>query len=223
MKPAARALARSLSAGAALITVPLLAYTAGPPPASSGGFGEPTCTRCHNSYELNAGKASGLGDVIISGLPRQYEPGKTYAIKVEITHIQDRTNWGFQVAARVKDTGAQAGDLKKVDGNTQVVLEKGIQYIEHTSEGIFNNVYEFTWTAPSMAVGDVIFNAAGNAADGSGDPSGDYIYSGSVTVPESENGFAVERSNNEKQELECLPFGWYRLCFIDRLGHRIQG
>ena len=177
------ALALSLIGGAIFITVPLLAYTAGPPPASTGGFGEPTCTRCHNSYDLNAGKTAKLGDLIVSGFPKQYEPNKTYAIKVEITHIQDRMYWGFQVASRVKDTGAQAGDLKKKDANTQVLSEKGVQYIEHTSEGIFNNVFEFTWVAPASAVGDVIIDAAGNAANGSGDPSGDYIYSASVTVP----------------------------------------
>jgi Reeler domain len=177
------ALAFSITAGAILIAVPLLAYTAGPPPGSTGGFGEPTCTRCHNSYQLNAGKAAKLGDLIISGIPKQYQPGKMYAVKVELTHMQDRMYWGFQLAARVKDTGAQAGDLKKMDGNTQVLPDKGIQYIEHTSEGIFNNIFEFAWVAPASAVGDVIINAAGNAANGSGDPSGDYIYSVSVTVP----------------------------------------
>lgn len=183
MKFSTVALAMLFTAGAILIAIPLLAHTAGPPPASTGGFGEPTCIRCHNSYDLNAGKASGLGDLIISGLPKQYEPGKTYAVKIEITHMQDRMYWGFQVAARVKDTGAQAGDLKKADGNTQILTEKSIQYIGHTLDGIFSNVFEFKWTAPASAVGDVIINAAGNAADGSGDPSGDYIYSASVMIP----------------------------------------
>ena len=182
MKSIAVALTLSLAAGV-LITVPLVAFSAGPPPASTGGFGEATCVRCHNSFELNAGKASGLGDLIVSGLPKQYEPGKTYPVKVEITHVKDRMFWGFQMSTRVKDTGAQAGDLKTMDGKTQVVKEKNVQYIAHTNEGIFNNVFEFAWVAPASSAGGVLINVVGNAADGSLDPGGDYIYSTSVTVP----------------------------------------
>jgi hypothetical protein len=51
------------------------AYPGGPDPAVTGGFGEPTCNQsgCHNSFELNAGRAPGLGDLVVSGLPTQYE------------------------------------------------------------------------------------------------------------------------------------------------------
>ena len=90
------------------------AYPAGPPPGVTGGFGEPTCSQsgCHATFELNAGKAMGLGDLVISGFPKQYEPGKAYPIKMTITHATpDRVVFGFQFAARVKDSGTQAGEL----------------------------------------------------------------------------------------------------------------
>ena len=61
--------------------------------------------------------------------------------------------------------------------------EKGIQYIEHTRDGIDFNVFDFTWVAPSSSVGEVIMHAAGNAADGDLTPEGDYIYTTSATVP----------------------------------------
>lgn len=137
---------------------------------------------CHLSFELNAGKANGLGDLVISGLPKQYEPGKTYPIKLAVTHVQDRRYWGFQLAARVKETGAQAGELKAIDDSTQVLDEKGIQYIEHTLKGIASNTFNFNWVAPNSPAGEVIMHAAGNAADGDDTPEGDYIYSASVTV-----------------------------------------
>lgn len=43
------------------------AYPGGPDPAVTGGFGEPTCnpSGCHNSFELNAGRASGLAGRIV--------------------------------------------------------------------------------------------------------------------------------------------------------------
>jgi hypothetical protein len=160
------------------------AYPSGPDPGVTGGFGEMTCNQsgCHNTFELNAGKALGLGDLLVSGLPKQYEPGKTYPVKVEITHTKDRQDWGFQLAARVKATGMQAGQLEPIDGSTQVLDEKGIQYIEHTLAGTAANTFNFNWVAPTSPVGEVIMHAAGNAADGGLSPTDDYIYTTSVTV-----------------------------------------
>ena len=166
------------------VATSIRAYPGGPPPGVTGGFGERTCNQsgCHNSYELNAGRTSGLGDLVISSVPDQYQPGVTYSVKVTITHTEGRDAWGFQLAARVKETGAQAGEFKPTDGNTQTLLEKGIQYMEHTLGGTNSNVFEFNWVAPSSPAGDVILHAAGNAADGSLSPDGDYIYSSSATL-----------------------------------------
>lgn len=174
----------SLLVSTSIVGTSVRAFPAGPDPGVTGGFGEPTCNQsgCHNSFELNAGRASGLGELVVSGLPAQYEPGKTYPLNLAITHTQDRKYWGFELAARVKATGIQAGLLKPTDGGTQVMEEKGIQYIEHTLEGIATNTFSFNWVAPSSPVGEVIMHAAGNAADGSDSPDGDYIYAASVTV-----------------------------------------
>jgi hypothetical protein len=160
------------------------AYGAGPDPAVTGGFNESTCNQqgCHNSYDLNAGRAAKLGDVVIEGLPKQYEPGKTYPVKLIVTHTEGRMYWGFELAARAKGSGAQAGTLMPADGKTQIIEDKGIQYLEHTLEGIETNTFTFNWTAPAAPAGEVIFDAAGNAADGDGSSVGDYIYTTSITI-----------------------------------------
>lgn len=158
------------------------AYPEGPPPAVTGGFGEETCARCHNDYDLNAGRATGLGDLAVSGLPTQYEPGKAYPVRVEVAHTQDRQAWGFELAARVTEGGRQAGDLKPIDAKTQIQVEKDIQYVTHTADGVFSNVFEFSWVAPGSAVGDISVNVVGNAANGDLSPTGDYIYSTSVPI-----------------------------------------
>lgn len=186
-----------------LVCSPIRAYPAGAPPAVTGGFGEETCAKCHNTYELNAGRSSGLGDLAVSGLPEQYQPGKTYPVKVEVAHTQDRAAWGFQLAARLKESGAQAGELKPMDASTQILSEKGIQYVEHTADGIFSNVFEFNWVAPDSPVGDVIVNVVGNAANGDASPTGDYIYSTSVTIPASHEGstrFAEQVRRSSRHE-----------------------
>ncbi len=167
-----------------LLAASVRTFSSGPDAGVTGGFGEPTCNQsgCHNTFELNAGRASGLGDLVVTGFPKQYEAGKTYPIKLAVTHTQDRKYWGFQLAARVKETGAQAGELKPIDSGTQVVDKNGIHYIEHTLEGIATNTFNFNWVAPSGAGGEVIMHVAGNAADGGGSPDEDYIYATSVTV-----------------------------------------
>lgn len=166
-----------------LVSISTRAYPIGPPPGVTGGFGEDTCVKCHNSFELNAGRAQHLGDVVVSGLPKQYRPGESYAVSVALTHSQDSGVWGFQFAARVREDGAQAGQLKPIDAHTQVASDKGVQYMEHTADGTFFNSFGFTWVAPANVSGDVIIHVAGNAANGDASPGGDYIYSTSITIP----------------------------------------
>jgi hypothetical protein len=159
------------------------AYPAGPPPATTGGFGEATCVKCHDSFELNAGKALGRGELTLSGFPKSYTPGQSYAVTVDLTQAQENGVWGFQLAARTAGAGAQAGDLKPMSAHTRVAIEKGVQYVQHTADGNFFGTFEFIWVAPTIVVGDVTVNVAGNAANGDVSPKGDYIYATSLTIP----------------------------------------
>jgi hypothetical protein len=176
-----------LTAYSVLVVTSTAAFSGGPDLGHTGGFDEPTCqtSGCHADFELNSGRAKGLGDLVLEGLPEQYEPGKTYPVTLTITHVDGRQYWGFQAASRVKATGAQAGQLKATDQDTQVLEAKGVQYIEHTLLGIPTNTFTFDWVAPGSPAGDVIVHVAGNAADGSGEASGDYIYTTSVTLSPS--------------------------------------
>ncbi|MBL7033959.1 MAG: T9SS type A sorting domain-containing protein, partial [Candidatus Delongbacteria bacterium] len=44
-------------------------------------------------------------------------------------------------------------------------------------------VWSFDWTAPANSSSDVIFYAAGNAANNNSSTAGDYIYTAAVTIP----------------------------------------
>ena len=165
--------------------VSVRAYPKGAPPGVTGGFGEQTCNECHDSYMLNEGRTKSFGDVVVTGFPKEYTPGQTYPIKVEITHQQDGGAWGFQLATRAKETHAQAGTLKPTDDHTQILSMQSIDYITHTADGTFSNVFEFTWAAPASAVGEIVVNTAANAANGDASPVGDYIYSTSLSMAPS--------------------------------------
>ncbi len=160
-------------------TALLLAFPNGPFPRLTGGFGEDTCLSCHDSQALNAGRTLG-GTFQIEGVPENYVPGQDYDLKVVISH-PGQSRWGFELSARVAEDGQQAGILEPVDALSQVKRARNIEYIEHTESGTQNGStgsveFRFRWTAPNPALGPVLFNASGNAADGDGSTAGDFIY-----------------------------------------------
>lgn len=167
------------------LAVPVLVYafSSGPPQAHTGGFGEPTCTECHVGTGLNAGP----GKVEITP-PPSYESGVTYPITVRVSDPNQR-RWGFELSVRTTPGGQQAGTLiVGTDGFTQRLANfNSIQYISHTSVGTRAGTttgasFTFSWTAPDVSVGPVVFHAAGNAANASFSELGDRIYATSVTV-----------------------------------------
>ena len=158
----------------------LLANSAGPLPRHTAGFREQSCLHCHTSFKLNEGRVIG-GVFEIRGAPVTYEKGQSYPITVIIGQ-PGQSRWGFELSVRHVGSARQAGQLVPINATTQVKEEAGIQYLEHTSAGTREGTsdgpveFHFNWVAPDSAGGPVFFNAAGNAADASGTPAGDYIY-----------------------------------------------
>lgn len=169
------------------MVVVLYAFSTGPPPGHTGGFGEPTCQACHDF-----GPSDGTFNIL--GVPDQYTPGEVYPITVEISQ-SGQVRWGFQLAARFQADGSQAGTLEVIDPDlTQIMEQAGIQYIEHTSLGTMNGTpdgpvsWTFNWIAPDTPSDTVQFNAAGNAANGDGTQFGDFIYTDEVTSDPGDGG-----------------------------------
>lgn len=162
------------------LTAFLIAFPDGPDPRLTGGYGEETCLRCHKGQDLNAGRLLG-GDFRIKDVPKTYQPGRIYPLRVLIAQPR-QSRWGFELSARFAASEKQAGVLASSDGNTQIESEGDVQYIMHTEDGTRAGQshgpveFRFNWTAPADAGGLILFNASGNAADGSGDESGDFIY-----------------------------------------------
>ena len=176
---------------ALLFPVFAFSYAEGPPPGVTGGFNEPNCTDCHHGTAVNAGG----GSVAISA-PPSYSSGGSYSITVTVFDPAQQ-RWGFELSARTQD-GKQAGALMVgSDGFTQLLSPvNGVQYISHTVNGTRNGTrdsgsgvsFTFTWTAPDVSAGTVVFNAAGNAANGDFTPSGDHIYTTSSMATAQASG-----------------------------------
>src|SRR5262245_25000279 len=174
----------------------LFAYVTCPEPATNGVFGcGQACNGCHTGNPVNAPG----GSVSISGLPTDtgWTPGPTYPLSITIARPGQRL-FGFQLSAVADVTNQQAGTLTA--GNTRVQIKCGgataakstqevrpnadgscpsgkIWYAEHRDARNVTSTYLVNWTAPSSAsAGRVRFNVAGNAANGDGTSSGDFIY-----------------------------------------------
>ena len=96
-------------------------------------------------------------------------------------------------------TGAGAGSFSVAD--TTVLHVKaaihpqlaGRWYVEHGLFGLHEGElgpveWSFDWTAPSEPMGTIHFYVAGNAANGSEEPSGDYIYTSSAAILDTTTG-----------------------------------
>jgi len=163
-------------------------------PAVGGKPAEFECTLCHEDAPLNAPG----GSIDIEGLPAVYQPGQTYRLVVRLastaTVADEGRKWGFELVAVRRSNGASAGTILLDDPDTlQVIPGDGPlatrDYVEHTFEGTRDGLaspatWTFRWTAPSAGQGTVLFFAAGNAANGTGGPDGDNVYTTSDSTRE---------------------------------------
>lgn len=178
-------LLRSLAAlgAATVIGLPLLAlsYPTGAPPNFDGFSND--CAACHSSFDVN----SGTGSLEIVA-PDAYIAGEP----VEITVIIDNTTdpdpngsgrvQGFEVGVRDVD-GNPVGSFD-VGSATDVQFAQGdSRFVTHTEAGNQQSSWTFEWMPPANKVGDVVtIYAAGNAANGNGSLSQDYIYTAQKTL-----------------------------------------
>ncbi len=174
-------------AGAVALGAGAGSFKSGPPPAHTGGFGEPTCRECHFDGGLNEPG----GAVAITGAPGDYSANRSYYLEVTL-HRAGMLRAGFQLAARFADgdsVGRPAGSLARTDARTAVVWDTAthVGYIEHTALGstVTNAAarWRIRWTAPATPRGAVVFHLAANAANDDESPLGDFIYTATLKVP----------------------------------------
>lgn len=177
----------------------------GPPPAKTQAPGEGVCTDCHGGHVVNP---DALGSVTIDGVPTSYMPGQTYPLTVTVTRTGQQ-RWGFELTSLKASDNTMAGTLTLVNTITRIVTLNSRNYIEQTTvnggDGTFsgqaNGSWDFNWTAPAAGAGSVTFYAAGNAADGSGTTTGDFIYTKTASSLE---GSATDVSSTTWGKIKML-------------------
>jgi uncharacterized protein (TIGR03437 family) len=174
----------ALSIGAAPVL--LWANAGGPDMGYSGVPGERgTCVSCH-------GGTLGSSMTISASTGASYTPGVAMTVTVTITDQNNR--YGFQATARLASSSStQAGGLNTTETNMQVrcastdladdvakpaagcPANRPLEYIMHRGSRTGNS-FVFSFTPAASATGDIIIYAAGNAANGNGQVTGDRIH-----------------------------------------------
>lgn len=163
--------------------------SSGAPASHTGAPGEKNCTTsgCHDDHDINSGTAQLKIEV---GSISQYEPGKTYPVKVSISDA-DVVRFGFQIVA-LTNNNSVAGKFSLTDTyRTQFIKNldqfTDRQYVTYSYDGtdaVSTGLGEWTmnWTAPSTNVGPVTFYAAGVSANDDESDKGDFVYTTSSKI-----------------------------------------
>ncbi len=175
----------------------LMAFSSGPPLKRTGAAvdGGLNCSACHRGTAVN----SGPGKVTIEA--SSYYPGRMHTIRVK---VEDTTaqRWGFQLTARLKsDETKTAGvflpgpdirvrcdpDGRDVPAGSNTGCGGALEFVEHTRPGTAagttgSHTFEVQWLAPGNSAGDVVFYAAGNAANNNNANTGDHIYTTELQI-----------------------------------------
>src|SRR5229473_2831408 len=176
---------QALVAGAIPIT--LLAFSTGPPIKRTGApvDGGDTCTLCHTSFPLNDDSG---GSIVVRANP--YTPGLKQMIEVEVNH-PTAMRFGFQLTARLASDETKEAGVFTADDSIRVRCDStpasdapcngALEFAEHKQPTTNNGnpgprTFLIEWTPPATAAGPVVFYAAGNCANGNGNPTGDHIY-----------------------------------------------
>lgn len=160
--------------------------------AVDGGL---NCTACHQGALANSDLRGKLTIVATN-----YTPGKTQTIKVRLEHSTAQ-RWGFQLTARALNDETKSAGVLSPNEMVQVRCDDGLpntrgvpgpcdgklEFASHNAQstraGTSGGVeWEMEWTPPSSEVGDIVFYAAGNAANNNGANSGDSIYTTSLRI-----------------------------------------
>lgn len=171
---------------------------------ATGSPGENNCTQCHSTYAVNSGSGS---MTITSNMTNwEYVPGQTYQISVTVAQTgKNLFGLGFEA---LLSTGANAGTLTAGTGTTiknATVSGNSRRNIVHQLNGgasAGTHTFTFNWAAPTTNVGAITFYASGDACNGNGSTSGDYVYKTSQVVNPAPVGI-------EEEMLAPVTFSFY--------------
>jgi hypothetical protein len=185
-----------VAASIVLIGTKAYQFSSDPMLGMTGAPGENDCSLCH-ANTVNSG--TGKVEITFNNGSNSYESGKTYPVTVKVTQ-SGISKFGFEITSVVSSsTSTGAGTFASTTADVGVASQSGKSYanqlVSATTSG--SGTFTFNWTAPATSQGDITFYAAGNAANGNRNSTGDNIYTSSLTVTPLTTFFQDSKIDNE--------------------------
>ena len=185
-----------------LIAANLFSNPEGAPINTSGAPNESTCAQsgCHVGT-LNPSNGGSVS-IKLTGDSATYTPGVQYEMNVTVA-LSGKSVFGFSFTA--KNPGLSNTGTLTNGGNTAVqVIAKYATHTVNGKTGSGSKSWKFKWTAPATNVGMVTLYACGNAANGNGSATGDFIYTAKLVIPCGAVG--IDRlMDRESMEIYPIP------------------
>ena len=163
------------------------------PSYTSSNVNTPTrdvCAGCHNGTAAAGGSA-----VVVFPSGLSYTPGVTQHLSVKITD-PTHTRGGYLLTARLASSiSSQAGSFTATDSNSAVIPNGAIQDMDATNFGMLT--WNFDWTPPAAAAGNVNFYLIGYATGspgGSTNGNGAYLSTATLTPAATAPDFSLSAS-----------------------------
>lgn len=129
-----------------------------------------TCRTCHYGGNQTASLELTL---LKDSLPVQnYMPGTDYLVKVSIKSDPQAKVYGLQMVALQSENNQQGGTFYNLPDSLRAVPLWNRSYIEQ-KRPVATNTFFVPWRSPESNIGKIRFYAAGLAANGNGQISGD--------------------------------------------------
>lgn len=146
----------------------------------TGAPGELDCTGCHHAGPANSDPLGNL-QILMPDNQGTYVPGQTYPITVRLQY-PGRQKFGFSAA--VRQTGIQFVQSGTLSAPASAALQI-TDFATHTLPSTAGNgqkEWTFNWTAPAAGAGNLVVYAAGVAANGDNEATGDRVYTDSLVL-----------------------------------------
>jgi len=173
---------------------PLAGYTGSP-------YDGKTCdySNCHNSHPLQGSKPWISSNVPAAG----YSPDSVYTITAKAVQI-GFTSFGFEISPQ-NASGKELGTLININpSQTQITSTKYIEQTQYSYQGTDSVVWTFQWKAPAAGTGSVTFYGAFNCGKGNSVPTGSYVYTATLTIPENVDA-GISALENAKTSFSLFP------------------
>ena len=133
-------------------------------------IGSGSCSNCHLGG--NFGTEVDVQLLKDGETVRNYIPGETYTLRVEIATTIPPNRYGFQAVALSGEDNVNGGSFGDSPSGTRLTDIDGRTYFEHSTK-LTSNRIEIDWIAPASGSGDIRFYASGNAVNNASGSGGD--------------------------------------------------